>query len=255
MRWLRGALFSDPMVVLATIVFGTAGLAASFFDKTGNSQLRIARSWGRALLAVGGVNVRIEGMQHLDPSASYVFISNHLSYYDTPVILASIPSNFRFLAKKGLFDIPFIGSHLARAGHVPVPRQDPRAAVKTMQLAAQIIQEKQVSLLVFPEGGRSHDGVLQSFKEGGAFIAIRAGVPVVPTVLIGTRQVLPYGGGIVKSGRVTLRILKPIETAGLTLKDRGRLTAQLRELISAEIENASLSDGGDGRAHDHAHAH
>jgi 1-acyl-sn-glycerol-3-phosphate acyltransferase len=239
MRWLRGALFADPVVVLSTILFGTVSLLVSFFDETGRMQIRVARAWGRTLLAAGGVKVNVEGLGHIDPLGSYVFIANHLSYFDTPVMLSHIPVQFRFLAKRGLFQIPFLGTHLARAGHVPVPREDARASVKTMQLAAEVISEKKVSLLIFPEGGRSHDGVLRPFKEGGAYIAIRAGVPLVPVVLIGTRKILPYGGGIVRSGEVTLRILPPIETKGLNLKDRSRVTAQVRELISAELEPAA----------------
>ena len=177
----------------------------------------------------------VEGLEHVDPASSYVFIGNHSSYYDTPVALAHIPVQFRFLAKRGLFQIPFLGTHLSRAGHIPVPREDPRASVKTMQLAAETIQQKNISLLIFPEGGRSHDGVLQRFKEGGVYIAIRAGVPVVPIVLIGTRHVLPYGGGIVLSGRVKLKIFAPIETKELTLKDRGKLTEEVRQLISNSL--------------------
>ncbi len=177
----------------------------------------------------------MEGLEKIDPHGSYVFIANHASYYDTPVALAHIPVQFRFLAKRGLFQIPFLGTHLSRAGHIPVPREDPRAAVKTMQTAAETIQQKKISLLIFPEGGRSHDGVLRAFKEGGAYIAIRAGVPVVPLVLTGTREVLPYGSGVVKPGNVRLRILQPIETKGLALKDRGKLTDQVRELIVSNI--------------------
>jgi 1-acyl-sn-glycerol-3-phosphate acyltransferase len=236
MRWLRGVLFADPMVILSTILFGSISLLVSFFDTTGRMQMNAARAWARTLLRAGGVKVHVEGLQHIDPEGSYVFVANHLSYMDTPVMLAHISVQFRFLAKRGLFQIPFLGTHLARAGHVPVPREDPRASVKTMHLAAEAIQQKKVSLLIFPEGGRSHDGVLRPFKEGGAYIAIRAGVPLVPAVLIGTRKVLPYGGGIVRSGQVTLRILPPISTEGLTLKDRGKVTAQLRDLISAELE-------------------
>ena len=241
MRKLRGVLLADPGVVLATIFFGTISLIVSFFDHTGAVQIRVARAWARALLIVGGVRVKVEGLEQIDASASYVFIANHASYYDTPVALAHIPVQFRFLAKRGLFQIPFLGTHLSRAGHIPVPREDPRAAVKTMQTAAETIQQKKISLLIFPEGGRSHDGILQPFKEGGAYIAIRAGVPVVPLVLIGTRKILPYGAGIVQPGEVTLRILKPIETSQLSLKDRGRLTDQVRALILDQLEQAGLT--------------
>jgi 1-acyl-sn-glycerol-3-phosphate acyltransferase len=235
LRKLRGVLFAGPAVVVATIFFGSISLIVSFFDQTGAIQIRVARAWARTLLAAGGVRVQVEGLEQIDPNGSYVFIANHASYYDTPVALAHIPVQFRFLAKRGLFQIPFLGTHLSRAGHIPVPREDPRAAVKTMQTAAEVIQQKKISLLIFPEGGRSRDGILRPFKEGGAYIAIRAGVPVVPLALIGTREVLPYGSGIIQSGDVMLRILKPIETKQLTLKDRGKLTDELRDLISSSL--------------------
>ena len=235
MQRLRGLLFADPAIILATIFFGTISLIVSFFDSTGAIQIRVARVWARTLLAVSGVRVRVEGLEHIDPSGSYVFISNHASYMDTPAVLAHIPVQFRFLAKRGLFQIPLLGTHLSRAGHIPVPREDPRASVKTMQVAAEKIQQKHISLLIFPEGGRSHDGVLRPFKEGGAYIAIRAGVPVVPVVLFGLCAVFFFGVGVVFSGEVTVRIFKPIPTTGLTLKDRGQLTEQLRGIISNEL--------------------
>jgi 1-acyl-sn-glycerol-3-phosphate acyltransferase len=235
MQRLRGILFADPAIVLATIFYGAISLVVSFFDATGTVQIRVARGWAKTLLSVSGVGVHVEGLEHIDPAASYVFIANHQSYMDTPVALANIPAQFRFLAKRGLFQIPFLGTHLSRAGHIPVPREDPRAAVKVMQRAAEVIQAKKISLLIFPEGGRSHDGQMRPFKEGGAYIAIRAGVPVVPLVLIGTRKLLPYGAGVVLSGNATLRILKPIETSQLSLKDRGTLTERVRGLILEQL--------------------
>jgi 1-acyl-sn-glycerol-3-phosphate acyltransferase len=243
MRRLRGLLFADPCIVLATIFFGSISLIVSLFDRTGATQIKVARAWARTLLAVSGVHVKVEGLDEIVPTGSYVFISNHLSFMDTPVVLANIPVQFRFLAKRGLFQIPFLGQHLSQAGHIPVPREDPRAAVKTMQLAAETIQRKKISLLIFPEGGRSHDGELQPFKEGGAYIAIRAGVPVVPVAISGTRELLPWGSGIVRSGCVKLRILKPIETMHLSLKDRGVLTEQVRSSIAHELGRAATTGG------------
>jgi 1-acyl-sn-glycerol-3-phosphate acyltransferase len=242
MRRVRGLLIADPFIVLATIFFGSISLIVSFFDRTGATQIRVARAWARTLLAASRVQVKVEGLETILPNGSYVFISNHLSFLDTPVVLANIPVQFRFLAKRGLFQVPFLGQHLNRAGHIPVPREDPRAAVRTMQLAAETIQRKKISLLIFPEGGRSHDGELQPFKEGGAYIAIRAGVPVVPIAINGTRELLPWGSGVVLSGNVSLRILKPIETTDLSLKDRARLTERVRTLIAQELgANSSLS--------------
>src|SRR5579875_3352712 len=231
MKSLRGLLIADPLIVLATIFYGSLSLVVSFFDSNGTIQIRVARAWAKVLLKVSGVRVRVHGLEHISSGASYIFVANHLSYMDTPVVLAHIPVQFRFLAKRGLFQIPFLGQHLSRAGHIPVPREDPRAPVKTMQ-------RKRISLLIFPEGGRSHTGELQPFKEGAAYIAIRAGVPLVPVAILGSREVLPYGSGIVKAGEVELHILPPLETSSLTLKDRSRITEQCRELILKELSHA-----------------
>ena len=242
MRRLRGLLITDPAIVLETIFFGTISIFMSFFDKAGVIQMRIARIWAKYLLLLSGVRVTVEGLDQIDPGKSYVFVSNHASYMDTPVALANIYVQFRFLAKQGLFQVPFLGQHLSQAGHIPVPRKDPRAAVKTMQVAAETIRQKKVSLLIFPEGGRSEDGKLRPFKEGGAYIAIRAGVPCVPVAMIGTHDVLPYGGAVIQSGPIILRILKPIETTHLTLQDRGALTETLHRLIESELSGqADLS--------------
>jgi 1-acyl-sn-glycerol-3-phosphate acyltransferase len=233
---IRGALVADPLIVIFTIWFGLLSMFVSFFDLTGRKQAWLARVWAKSLLLASGVHVQVEGLEQIDRHASYVFAANHTSYMDTPVVLANLFSQFRFLAKSSLFKIPFLGWHLERAGHIPVPLGDPRASVKSMQRAAEVIQQKKISLLIFPEGGRTQDGALQPFKEGAAYIAIRAGVPIVPVILIGARRALPFGAGIVMSANVVLRILRPIETAHLTLKDRGMLTDRLHDLISDQLE-------------------
>ncbi len=228
---LRSLLITEPLIIAATIVFGAISLTVSFFDPTRHKQNAIARAWARVLLAVSRVKVRVEGLEKIKEDGSYIFVSNHLSYMDTPVALANIPVQFRFLAKRGLFQIPFMGWHLARAGHIPVPRGDARAAVKTMTLAAQVVREQKISLLIFPEGGRSRKGEMRPFMEGAAYIAIRAGVPLVPIGLQGTREVLPYGSGNIRGGPVILRIGDPIPTDQATLRDRVHLTELLRERI------------------------
>jgi 1-acyl-sn-glycerol-3-phosphate acyltransferase len=233
-------VITAPLVVLATIAFGFVSLVISLFESSGRRQIGVARAWARFLLLVSGVRVKIEGLDKISPDGSYVFVSNHLSYMDTPVVMANIPVQFRFLAKRGLFQIPFLGTHLARAGHIPVPRGDARAAVKTMTTAAQVIRERGISLLVFPEGGRSHDGQLAAFKEGAAYIAIRAGVPLVPIALQGTREVLPFGSGQVRSGKVRMRIGDPIATDQCQLRDRVRITAELRDRIVSLLEDQPI---------------
>jgi 1-acyl-sn-glycerol-3-phosphate acyltransferase len=235
MSLLRSLFISTPIVVISTILLGTLSLIASFFDGTGNTQHRIARLWGKTLLAAAFIRIRVEGLEQLDPNAVYVFVGNHVSLMDIPAILANIPYQFRFFAKLGLFSIPFLGTHLKRAGHLPVNRTNARASLKSMTEGARIIAARRVSMLLFPEGGRCPVG-LREFKEGAAYIAIKAGVPVVPMALIGMREKLPMGSFHLRSGTVTLRLGAPIPTAAMEPGDRVALTARLYSEISQMLE-------------------
>jgi 1-acyl-sn-glycerol-3-phosphate acyltransferase len=183
------------------------------------------------LLAAGFIKVKVFGSEKLDPRRSYVLVSNHASYMDTPAVLSSVPLQFRFFAKKGLFSIPFLGWHLQRAGHLPVVRDDARASLKAMAEGARLIREREVSLLLFPEGGRSEKR-MRPFREGAAYIAIKAGVPAVPIGLVNTRGVLPMHSSVIRPGTVEVHVGDPIETAGLTLQDRGRLNEELQQQVA-----------------------
>ncbi|HEV8146264.1 MAG TPA: lysophospholipid acyltransferase family protein [Bryobacteraceae bacterium] len=230
-------LIVDPLIILSTIVCSTVSVVFTFIDAKGRIPMAMARVWARSLLFFAGARVTVEGLDKIDPNGSYVFASNHASYMDTPTVLSNIPVQFRFLAKRGLFQIPFLGTHLARAGHIPVPRDDPRAAVRTLTRAAEVIHEHHTSILIFPEGGRTHDGEMHEFKEGAAYIAIKAAVPIVPVALIGTRAILPFNSGTFHPGRIRLRIGDPIPTAGLTLRDRGALTVSVREQVARMLQD------------------
>jgi 1-acyl-sn-glycerol-3-phosphate acyltransferase len=232
MSLVRSLLFSTPLIVICTIVMGTLSLIDSFFDRTGNSQHQLARVWARMLLAVTFIRVRAEGVEKLDPRGAYVFVANHGSFMDIPALLASLPQQFRFFAKKGLYSIPLLGTHLRRAGHLPVDRSNARASLKSMMEAARIISGRGVSVLNFPEGGRSLEG-LHEFKEGPAYIAIKAGVPVVPVAIVGMRELLPMGSIHLRSGRVVLRVGDPIETKGMDTSQRGELTERLHREVAA----------------------
>jgi 1-acyl-sn-glycerol-3-phosphate acyltransferase len=228
---IRAFLFTDPLILLATAFMGTVSLIVSFFDSSGRTQHRVARAWARMLLAIAGAKVRVEGLDRIAPGASYVIAANHLSFMDIPVILAHIPVEIRFLAKRSLFTVPFIGYHLRRAGHLPVERDDIRASLKTMAEAAGIIRNRGISVLIFPEGGRSPQE-MREFKEGAAYIAIKAGVEAVPVGLDGTRQILPMDSLVVKPGEVVLRIGEPIASEGMNIHNRHALTAELRRQVA-----------------------
>ncbi len=234
--YLRTAIWTGPLVVLFTTLFGIADLIVSLLDNTGNWQHIVAQRWSRVLLAVGAVDVKLEGIEKIQANGSYVFASNHLSFADTPIMLANIPCQFRFMAKHSLFKVPFIGYHLRRGGHIPVPREDARAAIRAIQDAGRIIRERQISILLFPEGGRT-DGELRPFKEGAALIAIAGGVPIVPVAVDGSRTVMPMGSWRMVPGKVIVRIGDPIPTADLNPRARGPLTDQVRAQVETMLND------------------
>ena len=239
---LRALLIIDPLIVFCTVAYGLVNLVVSLFETTGRMQVSIARAWARMLLRVSFVSMKVEGLEKIDPKGSYVFVANHLSYMDTPCILAAIPVQFRFMAKKGLFKIPFLGYHLSRAGHIAVPRDNPREAIKAMAEAGKIVRERGISILIFPEGGRSPNAKLQSFREGAFYIAINAGVPVVPVAICGSEKVLPFGSGTVSPGNVRMRIGEPVSTAGMTTKDRGALALKMHDAVYELLKDTDLVD-------------
>lgn len=239
LRYLFAVLVRAPLLLIATVIMGAISLVAAFSDKDGRKQLAISRAWARVLLVVAGVRVKVAGLEKLDPHASYVVCPNHVSYMDTPVLLAHVPVNFRFLAKKELFAIPLLGGHLGRAGNISVPLEDPRAALRVLSAAAKAMKEKGLSMLVFPEGGRSENGHIQPFKDGAAYLAIKGGVPLIPIAIVGIGDVLAIHTHQLKPGRVTLRIGDPIPTAGLAPAARTALTQQLYDAIVA-LQNQGL---------------
>jgi 1-acyl-sn-glycerol-3-phosphate acyltransferase len=241
LSYIRSLLITDPIIIFATIVMGSISLLTSLFDSDGRIQHQISRIWSRMLLKVSGVKMQVEGLEKIDPRGTYVFIANHRSFMDIPVLLAYLPLQFRFFAKKGLFHIPFLGTHLRRSGHLPVVKDNPRASLKSMSDAVRTLREQGMSMLLFPEGGRSKDGLLQDFIEGSAYIAIKSGVPAVPVAMTGTREVLPMGSMQIMRGVVHLRIGDPIPTAGLTAKDRANLAQTMHDKV-ADLLSESASE-------------
>jgi len=242
MSLLRSLLFSSPLLIASTITMAIVSLGASFFDRSGKAAHRVARAWGKFLLAISFIRVRSRGFEKLDPAGNYVFVANHGSLMDIPAVLSAVPYQFRFFAKSGLYRIPFLGWHLRWAGHLPVDRSNARNSLKGMSAAGQAIAQRHISVLLFPEGGRSAHG-LREFREGAAYIAIKAGVPVVPVAIVGMRDLLPMGAGHIRSGRVIVRAGKPIPTSHLKAADRTELTQQLHDEVQALLEEPQPTYG------------
>jgi len=221
--------FRAPLFFICTGIFGSLSLIASLWDKTGKAQHTIARTWGRTIVRISGVRVTRLDSEHLDGRVA-VYVANHLSYMDTPVIFSALPFQFRIVARHDLFKLPFIGWHLQLSGQVPVNVTNPRASISSLGGAVKTLRAG-MPLFIFPEGGRSASGHPENFMNGPAFMAIRSGLPIVPMALIGTYELLPMHSMEFHPVPVTLAVGNPIETTGYTMKQVDELTARVSEEI------------------------
>src|SRR5262249_21136162 len=160
--YARSVLITAPLIFLYTAIMGSVSVASSLFDSRGRVQHACSRIWARLILRTSGIRVHVTGLENIKPRTPYVLCMNHQSHIDTPILLAALPFQFRFTPKKELFRYPFLGWHLRRSGHVPIDREHPHAAVKSLREAANMIRNG-MPLVIFPEGRTSRDGSIKPF--------------------------------------------------------------------------------------------
>lgn len=229
-------------IVPLTIVCGSLTILVSLFDGRGNRGHLVGRLWGRSILIGARIKVEVKGLSNIDLSRSYIYMPNHQSNFDIPVLLAHLPVQFRWLAKAELFKIPIFGFAMKRAGYISIDRSKGRSALKSLKKAAEVISSG-VSVVIFPEGTRSGDGEILPFKQGGFIIAVDSGVPIAPVVIRGTGSIMPKDRIRIKPGSVVMEIKKPIETSGYTRKNRDDLMKEVRRVIRDSLikENEDIS--------------
>ena len=228
-RW-RTNLIQAPALLLATAICGSLALVASLFDRRGRLQHRIARIWGRLCVLCSFSHIHIRGAENLTCHPVAVYASNHTSYMDTPVLFASLPFQFRILARKELWRWPFIGWYLNRSGQIPIDVSNPRATLSSLGAGVKALRGG-MPLFVFPEGARTPDGELKAFLSGAAYLAIRAQVPLVPIALSGVYDLLPMHTRHFYPGQLRITVGEPIPTHGLHMRQAEELTDRLRTRI------------------------
>lgn len=236
-HWWRTVFYLIPAISFYTIVLGTASLASSLFDRRGRFAHGCARAWSRLILVTTGVRVDVRGLERLTPGATYVFVSNHQSIYDIPILFASLPWQLRIIAKASLGRVPFLGWHLSRTGHLLVDRHkpDPIGILKRWKG----LMSDGLSLIVFPEGTRSPDGRVGRFKGGSFLVAMQAGFPLVPISVAGSRHVMRKGRLMTCPGRVRLTVHEQIDTSGVEPSVAGAraLAERVKEIVRTAAED------------------
>ncbi len=224
-------------IVVATVFFGLPAMFAALAPPRGDWFTLFARGWARTILFVTGVRLRVLHAERLRPGESSVIVANHASMADILVLFAGLPVQVRFMAKRSVFRVPFLGWGIAAAGFIPVDRGDWRRGHEAVDVALKRLHGGR-SVVIFPEETRSRDGSLLPFKKGAALLAVRAALPMVPVGIVGTFRVLPRGTLESSPGTVILNVGDPIETAGRSVADRAALTRLAREAIEDLREEA-----------------
>ncbi len=226
-------------VIFVTLFLGSIIIVLSFFSKTGNVPHLFARCWANSILWVGRTKITVTGTEKLDPDQSYIYMPNHQSNADIPLLLGRLPVQFRWLAKAELFKIPVFGRAMRGVGYISIDRSNRKLALESLERAATTIRNG-TSVMIFPEGTRSRNGRILPFKKGGFILSVDSGVPIVPIIIRGTHKYMPKGHFSIRPALITMEILDPVETTGYNRKTKNELLEKIRSIFVDNLEKEVL---------------
>jgi 1-acyl-sn-glycerol-3-phosphate acyltransferase len=178
-----------------------------------------------------GIKVEVTGLERIDPGTAFIFMPNHMSFLDGPLVMMAIPGVARAILKKSILRIPIVGIGMRFVGFVPVDRKGAEGGKKSIARAVSLMREKGYSYLIFPEGTRSRDGRLGPFRRGGFFLALESGAPIVPVTISGTRELMPKGQWFARRGTVGVVFHEPVPVAVYTREMMGELMERVKTAI------------------------
>jgi 1-acyl-sn-glycerol-3-phosphate acyltransferase len=222
---------------ISTAFWATTSLLGSLVSGRGRLQHFCMRRWSRDNLWLSRARVEIEGLDNVDKSRPQIFVANHSGLHDILSLAAYLPIQFRWIAKKSLFRVPFMGWHMRRSGYIAIDRENPRDAARSIMDAARIIHNG-VNAIAFPEGTRSRTGALGNFHSGAFSLALRTGVPLVPITLDGSYRVIAPKTLQVNPGTIIrIRIDSPIDLSSYTRGEKRRLMDDVFHIMIRSLED------------------
>ncbi len=228
--------FKLLLVVLLTLPVSSAVFILGLFDPKGKFVYSLERFWTWAILKIGGVRLKIRGLDQIDPSRPYIFMSNHQSNIDIPVLVQSLPKfQLRWLAKRELVFIPFFGWAMWSAKHIIVDRSSRSRAMASLRKARERITGG-ISVVFFPEGTRSPDGALLPFKRGGFLLALKTQTPIVPITINGSGNILRKGDWRIRRGEIEVIVSEPVSVMESHAGDLRSMMTHVRRLIMSHIQ-------------------
>jgi 1-acyl-sn-glycerol-3-phosphate acyltransferase len=236
-RRLLGS-FRILIAALFTLGVAIAAIAGNLLDRhRGRIFFWLARHWSRGVLGICGLRLSVKGADLLEGSTNYVYVSNHASLFDIPVVTAAVPDNIRIVYKKELEKIPIFGWNLRWGPYISIDRGNRVDALRSVEEAAQKIREGD-SVLLYAEGTRTEDGRLQPFKRGAFNLAVRSGVPVVPVTINGTFRLMAKGSIAIRPGPIEVIFDSPIPVNSLAGREEEvRVMEEVHRAIALHYQN------------------
>ena len=225
-----------PLGILITLICST--IIIIMLPIAGNAKWGSypAMFWARALCVISLVRVKIEGQEHLDPKASYIFVANHQSLYDIPLVYGWLKNNFKWIIKKEFRKMPVMGYLCYRMGHIFIDRSNPMRAKQSLDQAKQNLKKGNTSIFLFPEGTRTRNGQVGRFKRGAFTIARDLHLPIVPVSIIGAYEALPKGLNCIIPGKIKIIFHQPIDTTHLTDDNLSEMVDNVREIVIQDVK-------------------
>ncbi len=241
-------LFQLTFLTLITVLLSILTILCGLFDAHGKRTYEVSRLWTWLILRLAGISLKVEGLENIDPKRQYIFIVNHQSNVDIPVLVQALrPFQLRWLAKRELLRVPFLGWAIWAAKHVIIDRADPQDALKSLARAKERLAAG-ISLVVFPEGTRSRTGALQRFKKGGFLLAVQSQTPIVPITINGSGALLPAGSWRLASGSVQVVVERPLGVEGFRPGNLRLLSNQVRDVIAGHLNNPALPESENSKS-------
>lgn len=231
------------LIILISLPTSFIILSTAFFDRRGKLAYRVSRFWTWSVLKISGVRLRVQGLDRLDPKRAYIFMANHQSNIDIPVLVEGLTDyQIRWVAKRELVFIPAFGWALWASKHIIVDRASPSQAIASLRKAGRMIQDG-LCVVFFPEGTRSRSGDLRPFKKGGFLLAVKTKTPIVPITIKGTAAILPRGDWRLRKGEVEVIVSDPIPSDQCRPGDLESLVEQVREIMESQSRQHAGSHG------------
>jgi 1-acyl-sn-glycerol-3-phosphate acyltransferase len=220
------------IIVVPVLIVGAAFGIRKGLMAYGKWAMRVSRRWL-------GIEVETSGLEELDRVRPGVFMANHQSFMDGPLLFMLLPGRTRVILKKSVLRLPVVGPAMRYVGFIPVDRKHTSGGRRSIAWAVRAMKMKGHSFLIFPEGTRSRTGKIQEFRRGGFFLAIESGAPIVPITISGTFELMPKGQWFVRPGRIRVAFHDPVPTAGLTPEDIPALSDRVKAAIVSGLAASS----------------